>query len=151
MKIILLKKIQNLGNIGEIVDVKNGFAKNYLLPLNKALIVNKENILNFSIKEKEINTRLKSKLEKENKKNNHLDELSIIIPVEADKNGKIYGSINKKNITKILNKMNYKINTNQIKNKLFIKKIGNYEIEIELQKIKKTPKIYLIIVNRKDK
>lgn len=84
MKIILLEKIEKLGNISEIIEVKNGYAKNYLIPQKKALIANKENIL---LQEEKI----KNKKEKNIFSTKHsLQNTNIIIPVTAKNNDELY-------------------------------------------------------------
>ncbi len=137
MKIILLEKIEKLGEAGKIISVKNGYAKNYLIPQKKASIANKENIL-------------KQKLEIKNKKHenkfnliNILHNTSIIIPAIVKENNELYVTYNTLKITKILKKLNINIKQKNIIKDIFIKKLGSHEIEIKNEK-KDSFKIYLI-------
>jgi len=144
MKIILIKNTKNLGKNGEIIDVKNGYARNYLIPVKIAVLATKKNIIRLS-KEKPIPIKQNIDLNKIN----NIDNLTIIIPVSVDKNEKLYGSINSSNILKIIKHLNFKINKINISDNLFIKKTGKYEIILNFKNIDKIIKIFLIIVNNK--
>lgn len=127
MKIILLEKIEKLGNTGEIINVKNGYAKNYLIPRKKALIANKENIVSQEEK-------IKNKKEKDifNTKFS-LQNTNIIIPVTAKNNDELYITYNNAKIIKILKKLNINLKQKNITKDIIIKKLGTYEIEIKMQ------------------
>lgn len=139
MRVLLLKNINNLGNAGEIVIVKNGFANNYLFPFKIAINASKNNIKELKNKKLEKVTDYNEKLFKE------INELTVIINAKKKDNSEIYGVIDNKYIIKILNKLNYKIKKDNIKNKYLIKNTGKYEIILVYPKIKKEIKIYLII------
>lgn len=139
MRVLLLSNINKIGKIGETVLVKDGFANNYLIPKNKAILASRTNI-------KELRNK---KIEQHTKYNqieiNKINNLTLIIPAKTKNNNEIYGSINNKYIIKTLNKLNHKIKQENIKNKNFIKNTGIYEIEITYPKIKNEIKIHLII------
>lgn len=137
MKIILLEKIEKLGNISEIIEVKNGYAKNYLIPQKKALIANKENIL---LQEEKI----KNKKEKNIFSTKHsLQNTNIIIPVTAKNNDELYITYTTTKIIKILKKLNINVKQKNITKDIFIKKTGTYELEIKINN-KDLIKIHLI-------
>ena len=132
MKIILLEKIKKLGSIGDTIEVKKGFARHFLLRYKKALKATKENILFFE-KEKENlekkNILLKEKAIEISKKVNNLN-LTIIR--HAGKNGKLYGSVNKQDISKKAKEKNIIINHHQILLEQPIKKTGIHKATIFL-------------------
>ncbi|BBA85338.1 50S ribosomal protein L9 [endosymbiont of Sipalinus gigas] len=135
IKIILIKKINNLGNIGNIVLVKNGYAMNFLLPNNFAIIATKNNINNINNKINEVNLSIeyKNKYIKEIKDKIiklSLNDLTIYMKLIDEK--KIFGSINKIDIIKILNNKDIKINKNQIILNKPIKIVGEHLIKIKI-------------------
>ena len=130
MEVILLERIEKVGKLGDVVKVKDGFARNYLLPQNKALRANKENL---SVYEKE-----KEKYEKLNKEKltaaeniaKSMDDVSINIIKQASDSGQLYGSVSTRDIADELNKDGYKIEKKQIVLKSVIKTIGEHEVRI---------------------
>lgn len=138
MKIILLEKIEKLGIPGKIIAVKNGYAKNYLIPQKKALIANKENI--FLQEEKIKNRKNKDDLDITAK----LKSTTIIISVTVKNNDDLYITYNTQKIIKILKKLNINIKQKDITKDIIIKKLGTYEVEIKIQN-KELIKIYLIL------
>lgn len=138
MKIILLKKIEKLENVGKIVEVKDGYAKNYLIPQRKALLANKKNIL----QQKDI-----FKTKKNNIDFTNIYNTLIFIPVTAKDNNELYVTYNKSKITKIFKKLNINIKEKNIIKDVFIKKLGTYEIEIK-EYNKENAKINLIFTKK---
>lgn len=116
MEIILLLKINKLGDSGKIVKVKSGYARNYLIPQGKAILANKENIESFKaqevkLKEKNISELLiaKSRAEKIKKIK------SITIFSKVRKENKIFGSVGIRDIIKEMSQIGIKINKKEIK------------------------------------
>ena len=133
MQVILLENISKLGKIGDLVKVKNGFARNYLLKKNKALRANKENIELVNKNKSELtkkNTEIKNKfIEKANKIKNK----SIKVYKAIKENGDLYASIKPKEISKIiLDELKTEIGPSEITIKKEINKIGQFEINIIL-------------------
>ena len=133
MEVILLENIKKLGKIGSKVKVANGFARNYLLKNNKALVASKENLAIFEKRKEELN-----------KKNNDLKNAAVKIQKEIDKfelkitknsmeGGALYGALTIKEIIQNLETHNFKnISANMIELKEQIKKIGDYVVIINL-------------------
>jgi len=142
MKIILLEKIEKLGATGNIIEVKNGYAKNYLIPQKKALIANKKNIHLQEEKIKNVkntdNFNISTKLKNTN----------IIIPVAVKNEDDLYITYNTLKIIKIFKKLNINVKQKNITKDIVIKKLGTYEIEIKTQ-TKELIKIYLILKKHK--
>ena len=133
MQVILLENIAKLGKIGDLVNVKNGFARNYLLKKNKALRANKENIELVNKNKSELtkkNTEIKNKfIEKANKiKNKRIKVFKAV-----KENGDLYASIKPKEISKIiLDELKMEIGPSEIIIKKEVDKIGQFEINIIL-------------------
>ena len=145
MQVILLENISKLGKIGDLVKVKNGFARNYLLRKNKALRANKENIELVNKNKSELtkkNTEIKNKfIEKANKIKNK----NIKVYKAIKENGDLYASIKPKEISKIiLAELKTEIGPSEIIIKKEINKIGQFDINIVLHSEVQT-KIYLKI------
>lgn len=132
MKIILSEKINNLGNLGDIVQVKPGYARNYLLPQGKAIRATKVNIEIFekerSIREEENN---KNKVEAE-KLSKNMNDVSLIILRPASETGLLYGSVSTRDISKLLQNKDYSITHKQVILDKTIKELGIYNVEIKL-------------------
>ncbi len=132
MEVILLERIERLGQMGDVVVVKDGFARNFLLPKNKALRANKEN-LEFFEKEK-INLEaknLKLKTEAETVSEKIIINNYIIIRQASD-TGQLYGSVNSGDIKEKLQEEGFSIEKNQVVLDRPIKEIGHHEIRVKL-------------------
>ena len=133
MQVILLENIIKLGSIGDVVKVKDGYGRNFLLRKGKALRANKENIdlvnkKKIDLKKKE--TEIKNKFKEVA---NKLKGKSIKFEKEAKENGELYGSIKPKEIsTSIQNDLKIEIKPSQIEIKKDINKIGEFAILINL-------------------
>ena len=131
MEVILLENIMNLGNIGDKVEVKPGYGRNYLLKMGKALRFSKENLEYVSKKKDELNKKnieLKKKLKETAQL---INKKSFLFNKESKENGELYGSIKPKEISaEILSKMKVEVKPSQIVLKENLNKIGNYKIDI---------------------
>ncbi len=131
MKIILLQNVKNLGKIGDIKDVSEGYARNFLIPKKLAEIATKEAIKKIEAqKEKEMNQKI-AEFKKLKEIADKLKTKKITILVK-EKEGKLFGSITAKNIAEELKKENLNISEKNIIIEEAIKKVGNFEIEIKL-------------------
>ena len=114
MEIILLEKIQKLGQIGDVVKVKPGYARNFLVPQGKALYATEENKNVFKEKKENIEAdNLKKKSEAEKLLKQFTDKEVILIRAASD-SGQLYGSVTSKDIAKSLNEEKLSVNKNQI-------------------------------------
>tara|TARA_Y100000022_G_scaffold140105_1_gene121989 strand:+ start:370 stop:828 length:459 start_codon:yes stop_codon:yes gene_type:complete len=133
MKVILLENVKKIGSIGEIIDVKRGFARNYLISNKKALYASKENISEVEkIKsaltktDNEKKQKAKSIFEKLNKKTFQIKKLST-------ENNELYGSVKPTEISKIINQENeLDIKPSMIQPIKEIKSIGKFKVKISL-------------------
>ena len=131
MELILLENIINLGNIGDKVQVKPGYGRNFLLKTGKALRLNKENLEYVSKKKDELN---KKNIELKNKLKNTaqiINNKSFAFNKESKENGELYGSIKPREIsTAIFDKMKLEIKPSQIVLKSELNKIGLYKVDL---------------------
>ncbi len=124
MKVILTTNIKNLGKIGELVSVKDGFARNYLLPNKMALRENKKNLEYYEKIKDEIKLKENEKLKDAQNLVDNVKKLKIVFKKEADEKGQLYGSIAKKEIITFLNDNNLKIHSDDINIPNQIRSIG---------------------------
>ena len=132
MKVILTKDVQNLGNIGDIKDVANGYARNFLIPGGYAAIATKDTIERSEEmklkKEKQAEEGLKTAEELSKR----LESVSIVIKAKADESGKLYAAVKSKEISKALDDKGFKIDEDKVVIKESIKAIGDHEVIINL-------------------
>ena len=133
MQVILLENIKSLGKIGDIVKVKRGYGRNYLIKFNKALNASKENIEIDNNKKKELN---KKDLEiKKDAKRDHeiLNKKKYKVKKLVTENNELYGSIRPTEIAKIIKEEdNLNIQPSQIDLEKEIKSVGSYKATINL-------------------
>lgn len=133
MKVILLEKIKNLGEVGDTVVVKSGYARNYLIPKNKVLKYAQENydkiqaqkntIIEQSLKLKEEALESASKLKDKN----------LVIVRKAADDGKLYGSVTNKDIAQCIYKQfKISVDATEVKLDTKIKKLGQYDVAVNL-------------------
>ena len=131
MELILLENIMNLGNIGDKVQVKPGYGRNFLLKTGKALRLNKENLEYVSKKKDELNKKnieLKKKLKSTAQ---IINNKSFVFIKESKENGDLYGSVKPKEISNVIfEKLKVEVKPSQIVIKEDLNKIGDYKVNI---------------------
>ena len=150
MEVILLERIEKIGKLGDVVKVKDGFARNYLLPQKKALRENKKNIEHFEKLKEEISAQ--EKITRENAENilKKLNDIKIIIQKESDEKDQLYGSVSTKEIYSYLLEKDIKINIDDIQIKESIKSIGEHTITINpYDDLSKHQKVFVIKTKEK--
>ena len=133
MQVILIENIMKLGKIGDQVEVKNGFARNYLLRQGKALRASKENIEFVSKKKVELNKKNEDSKSQFNKIASQIANKVLKFNKESKENGELYGSIKPKEVSnafKII--LGVEINPSQIDLRQEITQIGKYIINVNL-------------------
>ena len=98
MQIILLETLNKLGKAGEVVSVKDGFAKNFLIPQKKAIVANKKNLNELNSKMSQINENNMKKISEANELKAKLDGKEINIQMEANEDGNLYGNLGPRQI-----------------------------------------------------
>ena len=133
MEVILLEKIENLGDLGDKVNVKPGYARNHLIPKAKAKYATEENLKEFEKQKAELEKAAKENLEISIKRKEKLDGFTIKIAVEANEEGILFGSIGPYEIEKQLKENGHEVERKEIRMPQgAIKKIGEYPINIHL-------------------
>lgn len=132
MQVVLLERVEKLGQMGDVVKVKDGFARNFLLPRKKALRATKENIARFESQRAQLEARnLELKKEAEAVKTK-LDGQAFIILRQAGETGQLYGSVSTRDIAEALTNGGFTASRNQVSLDHPIKTIGLHDVRIVL-------------------
>ena len=133
MNIILLERISNLGHLGEEVAVKNGYARNYLIPTGKAVRANAENRKEFEGRREELERAANAKLTDANDRAAKLVDRSVVIVARASEEGKLYGSVGTAEIARALSDSILPVAKAEVRMpEGAIRAIGEYEVDIHL-------------------
>ena len=132
MEVILLESFDRLGQIGDIVNVKNGFARNYLIPQKKALRANKENKEKFLKIKNDLLEKNKKIVEESKLILKKIENKDIVFIRNASDNGQLYGSVSPKDIANYFNEKKIGIKPSNVNLHTSIKKIGIYDLNVKL-------------------
>ena len=133
MQIILLEQVVNLGRLGDLVNVKEGYARNFLIPQGKAQRATKENLAEFEQKRSELEAQQAKILSDAQAKLGKVDGVSIEISQKAGVDGRLFGSVTHFDIADALNAQGHEINKNQIQMPTGpIKQIGETSVSVSL-------------------
>mgnify|MGYP003955144895 CR=1 FL=1 len=130
MKVILTTNIKKLGRIGELVDVKDGYARNFLFPNNMALRQNKKNLEYYEKIKEEVKIKEDKKLQEAKETIKKIKSLKIEFSKESDEKDQLYGSISKKEIINYLKENDINIHSDDIEMQKPIRELGDHEISI---------------------
>jgi large subunit ribosomal protein L9 len=132
MEVILLERVEKLGQIGDIVNVKNGFARNYLLPNKKALRANEANKKVFEANRAKIEADNAHRREDAEKASKGVDGKTVQLIRQASNTGQLYGSVSARDIVEALEGVGAKATKSQIVLNRPIKSIGMHEVKVAL-------------------
>jgi len=133
MQIILLENIKNLGNIGDVLNVKRGYARNYLIKNNKALYASEKNINEVNKKKAELNKKDLEVKKDAKKLFNLLNNKTFKVKKLVTENNELYGSVKPTEISKIIfEEENIKIKPSQMDLETGIKTVGMFKVNINL-------------------
>jgi large subunit ribosomal protein L9 len=132
MQVILLERVEKLGQIGDVVTVKDGFARNFLLPRNKALRANEANRKVFEANKARIVAENDTKREEAKKASGDIDGVSVTLIRQASNTGQLYGSVSVRDVAEALEAEGKKVTKQQIVLDRPIKAIGVYEVKVVL-------------------
>jgi len=133
MNIILLERVGNLGDLGEEVNVKNGFARNFLIPNGKAVRATEDNRQVFEKQRNELESVAKTKLSDAEARASKLDDVVVNLVVRASEEGKLYGSIGTVEISRALSEQGAEISKAEVRMPDgVIRSIGQYEVDIQM-------------------
>ncbi len=132
MDVILLERVEKLGAIGDVVSVKNGFARNYLLPRKKALRANEANKKVFEANKATIVAENAARRAEAEKASGGIDGKTLTLIRQASNTGQLYGSVSARDLAELLAEDGTKVLKNQIVLDKPIKAIGLNEVKIQL-------------------
>ena len=132
MKVILTKDVEKLGSAGDIVKVKDGYARNYLIPKNFAFVANEKNIKELEFNKRMIAKRIDTEVGAATALANKLAECEIRVEKKVGEEGKLFGSVTTREIKEALSEKGFDIDHRSIILDGNIKKSGVYEVEVKL-------------------
>ena len=132
MEVILLERVEKLGAIGDVVKVKDGFARNYLLPNKKALRSNAANRKVFEANRARIEAENASRRSDAEKEAGNFNDVSVTLIRQASNTGQLYGSVAVRDLVEAITTDGHKVNKAQIVLDRPIKSIGVYEVKVAL-------------------
>lgn len=133
MEVILLEKVNRLGNLGEKVKVKAGFGRNFLIPFGKAVPATKEHLAQFEQRRAELEKKAADGLVAAQKRAKELENLVVTISARAADEGKLYGSLSVKEIADAVTKAGVNVEKREVHlPEGALRNIGDYEVEIQL-------------------
>jgi large subunit ribosomal protein L9 len=115
MNVILLDNVENLGNIGDLVSVKAGYGRNFLLPKGKAALATKENIVEFEAKRADLEKAAAEGLASAKARAELMQGMELIVPANAGSEGKLFGSIGPIDIAEAFSKVGVEVGRSEIR------------------------------------
>jgi large subunit ribosomal protein L9 len=133
MQVILMEKVANLGNLGDVVKVKDGFARNFLIPQGKAKRATPENIKHFETRRTELEKAQNEALAKAQERAEKLNNLKIELTQKAGADGRLFGSVTNYDIVDALEKQGHEVERSQVRMPQGpLKQVGEFPIEVSL-------------------
>ena len=133
MQVILLEKIDNLGGIGELVKVKPGYARNYLIPKGKATVATAENLAKFEERRADLERRAAAEVSTAKERAAKLEGLVVRIKAQAGPEGKLFGSIGTHDIAEACTELGVDVERSEVRlPEGPLRVVGDHEVEIHL-------------------
>jgi len=132
MEVILLERIARLGQMGDVVRVKDGFARNFLLPRGKALRATDENRTRFETMKSELEARSLTLKTEADQVSGKLDGKSFTVLRQASESGQLFGSVSPRDLVTLLGEAGFRLNRNQVVLNGPIKTVGRHKVPIAL-------------------
>ena len=133
MEVILLEKIANLGSLGDKVSIKNGYARNYLIPQGKAVVATAKKIAEFEVRRAELEKAATEKLAAAQKRAEALSKLNITIAHKAGDEGRLFGSVGTHAIADAIVKAGVAVEKQEIRLPHGpIRHLGDFDVDIHL-------------------
>lgn len=132
MQVVLLSRVENLGQMGDVVTVKDGYARNFLIPTKKALRATKENLAYFEAQRKVLEAaNLNSKKEAEAAAAK-MENVSVIVIRQAADSGRLYGSVTSRDVSDAVTAKGFNVHRTQVTLNQSVKDLGIYQATISL-------------------
>ena len=133
MEVILLDKVGKLGNVGDRVEVKAGFGRNFLLPTGKAVAATEANIAEFEAKRAELEAAAAAKIGEAENRAAKLAEVVVTIAANAGDEGKLFGSIGTRDIAEAITAAGVEVAKAEVKlPEGALREVGEYEVDVQL-------------------
>lgn len=132
MQVILLERIDRLGKIGDEVRVKNGFARNFLIPQGKALIANDKNRKRFEVERESIEARNAAARDAAQTEAENLEGATFVLIRQAGETGQLYGSVTARDVAEAAEAAGYKVDRAAVRLDKPIKAVGISEVSVRL-------------------
>ena len=132
MKVILKDDVKNVGNMGQIIDVADGFARNYLVPRGLAVEANTKNIKSLEHEKRIIQEKAKKIKNQAQELSDKLSAVTLVIKAKAGEEGKLFGSVTTMDIAEQLKNEGIEIDKKKVVLDEPIKRIGSYPVQIKL-------------------
>jgi len=133
MQIILMEKVINVGQLGDVVNVKNGYARNFLIPQGKAKRATEANLADFEVRRVELEAADKAKLAEAQVRGEKLAGLTVQIVQKSGVDGKLFGSVTNADIAAALLAQEFEIEKSQIQMpEGHLKQVGDYHLSVAL-------------------
>lgn len=133
MKIILLEKIANLGDLGDSVNVRPGFARNFLFPQGKAIPATAANLAEFEARRAELQAQAEAKLASAQERQAKIEEIELSVAVKAGDEGKLFGSLGNRDIADLVVAAGVELDRSEVRlPEGPIRTLGNFEVAIQL-------------------
>ena len=132
MDVILMERIEKLGQMGDVVSVKPGYARNYLLPQKKALRATKDNLARFEQERSQLEADNLKRREEAERVVKDLEGLTVTLVRQAGESGQLYGSVNSRDISESVTAAGVTIDRKQVALDAVIKTIGLHPVRVQL-------------------
>jgi len=132
MKVILKDDVKNMGNMGQIIEVADGYARNYLVPRGLAVEANTKNIKSLEHQKRVIQEKVKKIRNEAQELSNKITTMSIVIKAKAGEEGKLFGSVTTMDIAESLKNEGMEIDKKKISLDEPIKRLGSYTVNIKV-------------------
>ena len=133
MKVILLQDVKGSGKKGDVVNAKDGYFRNFLLPNNLAIEANNQNLTNLKNKQAALGKKKQNELEDAKKHAEAISQLEVVMKARSGENGKLFGSVTNKEIAETLEKVHkVRIDRKKIVLPDPIRSLGSFQLEVKL-------------------
>lgn len=146
MQIILLEKVANLGSLGEQVNVKPGYARNFLFPQGKAVPATKANVEHFEARRADLEAQAAAKLADAQARKEKIEEIELSVAVKAGDEGKLFGSLGNRDIADLISQAGVEVSKAEVRLPNGpIRAVGEFDIAIHLHaEVDATLKLHVV-------
>ena len=132
MEVVLLEQIERLGQMGDVVNVKPGYARNYLLPKRKALRATKENLAQFEVERQQLEADNLQRRDEAQSVADRLDGLQVVVIRSAGESGQLYGSVNARDMAEVVTEAGHTVGRQQFIAERPVKALGFHDFRVRL-------------------